>query len=171
MRRSFAPGLFFLLLLTEFASAAGAARDVDLGASSQAIVEGLQKTNSCLSIQTQLSNRVERRGTVIAIREVCESYNREYVVTRVTELDLADVDYRSVSQFYEDNTTVAFETWQGRALTITASQRYVLPPYTVTTSTDRLTSLVIRFTDGETAGWMRKALKEAVRRCHERKGN
>jgi len=33
------------------------------------------------------------------IREVCASYNKEYLVTRVTVLDLADINYSSIGQF------------------------------------------------------------------------
>ena len=160
--------ILILSVTAHNANAAGPEKDPGLEKSLTTIRQGFQKTNSCLAIQIQVSINVEYTDTVFTIKEVCESYNKEYLVTRVTALDVANIDYSSIGQFYEDNTAVTIQTKQGKAIAETSTQKYILPPYTVTTNVDRLTSKIIRFGDAETAGKMRKALKDAVKRCDER---
>ena len=155
--------VFSMSIFAHHVRAAEPRRDPDLERSLSGVRQAFQKTNSCLDIQTQLSISVDSRDSVFTIREVCESYNREYLVTRVTVLDLADIDYGSIGQFYEDITAVTIQTREGKTITDTSTQKYIRPPYTVTTNVDRLTSKVIRFGDAESACAMQKALKDAVK--------
>jgi hypothetical protein len=144
-------------------------RDQGLERSLSSVRQGFQKTNSCLDIQTQLSINVDYQNSVFTIKEVCESYNKEYLVSRLTKLDLSDINYSSIGQFYEDNTTVTIQTMEGKTITETSTQKYILPPYSVTTNATYLTSKVLRFGDAESAGTMQNALKDAVKRCNERR--